>query len=308
MRRYCLVLIAALCLILAGTGQPVQADQNQVITVGSKIDTEGSLLGQMILVMLEKNGLAVEDRTEFGPTPIVRKAIMAGEIDIYPEYTGNGAFFFSGQDSGIWKNHEQAYARVKALDYKHNKLVWLTPAPADNTWALAVREDFAQKADLKTLGDLARYVNQGGSIKLAACEEFVTREDALPAFEKAYNFSIPDRDMIVFSGCNTAQTEKAAARGTSGVNTAMAFGTDGALSALGLRVLKDTQGVQPVYAPTPVIREEVLQARPQIQEILAPVFKTLTQQTLQNLNSQIAIGGRNPRDVAEEYLQENGFL
>ncbi|MFO7931680.1 MAG: glycine betaine ABC transporter substrate-binding protein OsmF [Thermodesulfobacteriota bacterium] len=308
MCRHYLVMIAIICLTLTCLGQPIQADQKQVLTVGSKIDTEGALLGQMILLMLEKNGLVVKDKTEFGPTPIVRKAIMAGEIDIYPEYTGNGAFFFSDQDAGIWKNRDQAYDRVKALDYEENKLIWLTPAPADNTWALAVREEFAQEHNLTTLGDLARYVNAGGTIKLAACEEFVNREDALPAFESAYDFSIPESAIIVFSGCNTAQTEKAAARGTSGVNTAMAFGTDGALSALGLQVLEDSKGVQPVYAPTPVVREEVIEAFPQIEQILAPVFKALTQKTLQEQNAQIAIGGRNPRDVASEFLKENGFL
>ncbi|MDZ7762380.1 MAG: ATP-binding cassette domain-containing protein [Desulfovermiculus sp.] len=98
MCRHYLVLIAVVCLTLACLGQPIQADQQQVLTVGSKIDTEGALLGQMILLMLEENGLAVKDKTEFGPTPIVRKAIMAGEIDIYPEYTGNGAFFFEHID------------------------------------------------------------------------------------------------------------------------------------------------------------------------------------------------------------------
>lgn len=308
MCRHYLVMIAVICLTLACLGQPIQADQKQVLTVGSKIDTEGALLGQMILLMLEENGLAVKDKTEFGPTPIVRKAIVAGEIDIYPEYTGNGAFFFSGQEAEIWKNRDQAYDRVKALDYEENKLIWLTPAPADNTWALAVREAFAREHNLTTLGDLARYVNEGGSIKLAACEEFVNRDDALPAFERAYDFSIPDSEIIVFSGCNTAQTEKAAARGTSGVNTAMAFGTDGALSALGLQVLEDSKGVQPVYAPTPVVREEALEAFPQIEKILAPVFKALTQKALQEQNAQIAMGGRNARDVAREFLKENGFL
>ncbi|MFP4257068.1 MAG: ABC transporter substrate-binding protein [Desulfobacterales bacterium] len=308
MCRHYLVLIAVVCLTLACLGQSIQADQKQVLTVGSKIDTEGALLGQMILLMLEENGLDVKDKTEFGPTPIVRKAIIAGEIDIYPEYTGNGAFFFSGQDSEIWKNRDQAYDRVKSLDYEENKLIWLTPAPADNTWALAVRDEFARENSLKTLGDLARYINEGGTIKLAACEEFVNRDDALPAFEKAYDFSIPDSAMVVFSGCNTAQTEKAAARGTSDVNTAMAFGTDGALSALDLRVLEDSKGAQPVYAPTPVVREEALEAFPQIEKILAPVFKALSQETLQELNAQIAIGGRNPGDVASEFLEENGFL
>lgn len=308
MQKALMITMAVCFMLVVNLGFTAAAAEKGPITVGSKIDTEGALLGQMILQMLDKNGFATENKTEFGPTPIVRKAITSGEIDIYPEYTGNGAFFFSGQDPEIWKEHQRAYDTIKDQDYQKNKLVWLAPAPANNTWALAVRGDVAEKNNLKTLDDLARYLRDGGTIKLAACEEFVTREDALPSFEKAYTFKITDAQMIVFSGCNTAQTEKAAAQNTSGVNTAMAFGTDGALSALGLTVLEDTKGVQPVYAPAPVVREEVLQKYPEIENILAPVFAKLDQKTLQDLNSRIAIGGESAGAVARAYLQDQGLL
>lgn len=303
-------LILAACLLLAFTMAgpcAVAADQEPVV-VGSKIDTEGALLGQMILLALEKHGLEVKDRTEFGPTPIVRKAITSGEIDIYPEYTGNGAFFFEGTDPAVWKSAQEAYEKVKALDYEKNKLVWLTPSPANNTWALAVRQDLAESKNLDTLEAFAAYVNEGGEVMLAGCEEFVTREDALPSFEKAYGFDLKDEQMVVFSGCNTAQTEKAAAQGTSGVNVAMAFGTDGALAALGLKVLEDTKGVQPVYAPAPVVREPILEQHPQIEDVLAPIFRSLDQDVLQQLNARIAVGGESARTVAQEYLETHGFL
>lgn len=299
-------MVLAMVLLIVAPG--AYAVDRGPITVGSKIDTEGALLGQMMILVLEDYGFRVEDKTEFGPTPIVRKAITSGEIDIYPEYTGNGAFFFSGQDPAIWKDFDKAYEQVKKLDYQENKLVWLTPAPANNTWALAVRGDLAKEHDLETLDDFAAYANNGGKVMLAACEEFVTRDDALPAFEKAYGFEIDDKNMIVFSGCNTAQTEKAAAQGTSGVNTAMAFGTDGALAALGLKVLKDTKGVQPVYAPTPVIRDAKIKEQPEIEDMLAPVFKSLNQETLQRLNSRIAVGGESAAKVAEDYLKKQGLL
>lgn len=303
-----LMLIRSVCFMLVIFISSAQAAEKESITVGSKIDTEGALLGQMIILMLEKNDFKVEDKTEFGPTPIVRKAIMSGEIDIYPEYTGNGAFFFSGIDSTLWKDRQKAYEKVKELDLRENELVWLTPAPANNTWALAVRGDLAETEEFGTLEDFAEYVKGGGTVKLAACEEFVNREDALPAFEKAYDFKIKDNQMIVFSGCNTAQTEKAAAQQTSGVNTAMAFGTDGVLAALGLKVLEDTKGVQPVYAPAPVVRREVLKKYPEIESILEPAFRSLEQKTLQTLNSRIAIGGEGAKKVAEDYLKEQGLL
>ncbi|TVM15018.1 ABC transporter substrate-binding protein [Oceanidesulfovibrio indonesiensis] len=303
--RLILTACVALPLVMAA---PAMAADNGPVVVGSKIDTEGALLGQMILHMLDANGFEVKDRTEFGPTPIVRKAITSGEIDIYPEYTGNGAFFFEDTDPAIWKDAEAAYEKVSALDYEKNKLVWLKPSPANNTWALAVRQDLADSRNLDTLEDFAAYVNEGGEAMLAGCEEFVTRADALPAFEEAYGFDLKDEQMVVFSGCNTAQTEKAAAQGTSGVNVAMAFGTDGALAALGLKVLEDTKGVQPVYAPTPVVREAVLEKHPQIRDILAPVFESLHQETLQQLNAKIAVGGESARNVALGYLQSQGFV
>ena len=287
---------------------PAFAGDKQPVVVGSKIDTEGALLGKMIFLLLQDSGIEVVDKTEFGTTPIVRKAIKAGQIDIYPEYTGNGAFFFQDVDPGIWKNADQAYAKVKKLDLEQNGLLWLKPAPANNTWAIAVRSDVAQEHGLRTLEDFAEFSRKGGRIKLAGCEEFVNREDALPAFQKAYNFSLSSEELLVFSGCNTAQTEKAAARGTSGVNFAMAFGTDGALAALDLRVLADTKEVQPVYEPAPLVRREVISKYPRIEEVLNPVFASLDMETLQSLNARIAVQGRPAEDVARSYLSKEGWL
>src|SRR6056297_2959978 len=115
------------------------------VVVASKIDTEGALLGNMIVRVLSENGIPVENRTEFETTSVIRSAIANGEIDIYPEYTGNGGFFFEGIDPEIWKNAVKGYEMVKKLDYDANKIVWLTPANANNTWAIAIRQDFATK-------------------------------------------------------------------------------------------------------------------------------------------------------------------
>lgn len=278
------------------------------VRVASKIDTEGALLGNVILLVLKDAGFDAVDNTSFGPTDVVRRAIINGEIDIYPEYTGNGAFFFNQGGSAVWKDRNEGYRTIRKLDYDENRLMWLAPAPANNTWALAVREDVAREAGLKTLEDLAAYINGGGEFKVAGSEEFVSRPDALPAFETAYGFKLAEKQLLILSGGNTAQTEQAAARGTDGVNATMAYGTDGQLAALGLVVLEDSLGVQPVYEPAPVVREAVLTESPEIEEILKPVFASLDLVTLQTLNSQIAVEGRNAADVAEEYLKSRGFL
>ncbi|GAH75428.1 unnamed protein product, partial [marine sediment metagenome] len=86
------------------------------IVVGSKIDTEGALLSQIIILMLRDNGFDVVDKSQFGPTSVVRKALESGELDVYPEYTGNGAFFFDETESDVWNDAKKGYERVKKLD------------------------------------------------------------------------------------------------------------------------------------------------------------------------------------------------
>src|SRR5215472_1878785 len=135
------------------------------IVVASKIDTEGALLGNMIVALLEAHGLPVENKLQLGPTNIVRAAILAGQIDIYPEYTGNGALFFHLEQDPVWKDWAKGMAKVAALDREQNHLVWLAAAPANNTWTIAVRRDLAERHSLATMGDFAKYLATGGQIK-----------------------------------------------------------------------------------------------------------------------------------------------
>jgi osmoprotectant transport system substrate-binding protein len=273
------------------------------IVVASKIDTEGALLGNLILARLAARGLKVENRLQLGPTNIVRAAILAGQIDIYPEYTGNGALFFHRDKDPVWRDRLAGFALVARLDREQNHVVWLAPAPANNSWAIAVRRDLAEREGLATMADFARWVGRGGQVKLAASAEFVESPAALPAFEKTYGFHLSDRQLLTLSGGNTAATLRAAAEGTSGVNAAMAYGTDGALAALGLVALADDMGAEIVYAPAPVVRAAVLQRYPEIARLLDPVFAGLSVGTLQRLNARIAVDGEDPARVAADYLK-----
>jgi len=300
-----IVVAALLFLVLLLPGPAVAAG---AVVVASKIDTEGALLGNMIAALLEARKLPVERRIQLGPTNIVRAAILAGQIDIYPEYTGNGALFFHREGDPVWKNAAQGYAEVKKLDLAQNHLAWLTPAPANNTWVIAVRKDLPDFPQKKCLDELAAYLQKGGPFKLAASAEFVESPAALPAFEKTYGFHLKADQILTLSGGNTAATLKAAAEGTSGVNAAMAYGTDGELAALGLTALCDDKGAQVVYAPAPVVREPVLKAHPEIATALDPVFASLSLTTLQQLNARIAVGGEDAGAVATDYLKSKHFL
>ena len=298
------VLFAA---VLAGAVAAASAASAKVV-VSSKIDTEGSVLGNVIALALKANGVEVEDRIPLGATPVMRKAILAGEIDIYPEYTGNAAYFFSKADDTIWKDAAKGYAEAKKLDYDANKIVWLTPSPANNTWAIGIRKEVAAAEKLKSLSDFGKWVSGGGKVKLAASAEFVNSAAALPAFQTAYGFKLSPDQLIVLSGGDTAATIKAAADQTNGANAAMVYGTDGAIQPSGLVVLDDDKDVQPVYAPTPLIREVVLKAHPEIADLLKPVFESFDLKTLQTLNGRIQVNGEAAKDVAADYLKSKGFV
>jgi osmoprotectant transport system substrate-binding protein len=284
------------------------ASASAQVVVSSKIDTEGGVLGNMIIQILEANDIATEDRLQLGGTPVVREAIAAGEIDIYPEYTGNAAFFFDRADDDIWRDAEAGYEEAKTLDMEANNIVWLAPAPANNTWAIAVREDVAGENGLETMSDLAAYVNDGGEIVLAASAEFVNSEAGLPSFHETYGFEFSSDQLITLSGGDTAATIQAAARQTNGANAAMVYGTDGGIAPSGLVVMTDDESVQPVYNPAPIVRAEVLEEYPQIEELLAPVFESLSLEALQELNGRVQVGGEPADAVAQDYLTQNGFL
>src|SRR5690606_7970383 len=177
---------------------------------------EGGVLGQIILQLLDHAGIETRDRIQLGATPIVREALLAGEIDIYPEYTGNAAFFFNRAEEPIWQDAAKAYETARDLDKEANDIVWLTPAPANNTWGVALRDDLAEAEGLATFSEFGAWVAGGGAVKLVASAEFVNSPPALPAFQAAYGFTLAPEQLIVLSGGDTAATIQAAAQGTSG--------------------------------------------------------------------------------------------
>jgi osmoprotectant transport system substrate-binding protein len=283
--------------------------QKGPITIGSKIDVEGSVLAQMIRLVLENDGFEVIDRSSFGTTSVVREALLAGEIDLYPEYTGTALTFFpeDAVPEGVSRDADASYELVRELDAE-NGVTWLGRSPANNTWAIAVPQELAEEHNLATFADLARYLDEGHEFRLVASQEFVDREDALPAFEETYGFALSSEQLIILAGGDTTQTLTAAAQGIDGANAGMAYGTDGAVAALGLVALTDPEGAVAIYQPAPIVRSEVYESYPELADLLDPLFAGLDEATLSRLNAQVQVEGENPEDVARDYLTEQGFL
>ena len=319
MRRWLLfaVVLALAAMLVVGctqssdtTDEETTTEDKGTVIVGSKIDTEGGILGQIIIQMLEADGFTVEDQTSTGATDVVRKALETDQIDVYPEYTANGLTVFypdAGWDPEILKDARATYEEAAALDLENADIVWLEPAPANNTWAVAIPQTLADENSLTTLDDWATYINDGGDTKIVGSQEFFDREDAMPSFETAYGFELTDEQKVALATGDTAVTEQAAADGTDGANAAMAYGTDGTIAALGLFVLEDPKGAQPIYQPAPIFRGEIIETYPEIPDLLDPVFALLDKETLQDLNSQVALEGKDAATVAADFLAAEGF-
>ena len=284
-----------------------QAQAHGAVVVSSKLSSESAMIGQMIRMLLNAAQIQTVDRTTLGATYVVRKALLAGEIDIYVEYTGNAGFFFNLASDPVWKDLRKGYELGARLDYASNKIVWLTPANASNAWALAVRKDVAQANHLKTMSDFGRWVSGGGKVVLACSAEFANA-GTLRSLEKTYGFSMRSDQLIVLAGGETSATIGAAAARTNGTNTAMVYGTDGNVVAANLTILEDDKHDQPVYAPVPMVREAVLKAYPMIAEIVRPLMESFSRETLQELNARVQVNGESSKAVAEDYLKSKGFL
>jgi len=156
--------------------------------------------------------------------------------------------------------------------------------------------------------DFAAYVNGGGEIKLICAASFAENELGLIGYENAYGFTLAKNQLIVLNHGNTSEMLKALYSGTDGVNASLVYGTDGSLDNLNMIAIDDPIGVPPVYLPAPVVRGEIIEAYPQIQEMFREVFDTLTKEILQTLNAKVAFAGEDPQKVAEDYLRDKGFI
>jgi len=277
------------------------------VVVSSKLSSESAMIGEMIRLLLDAHGVPTVDRMTLGATPVVRKALLAGEIDLYVEYTGNAGLFFNDPGNPAWKDLRQGYELGARLDYAANRIAWLTPANASNAWALAVRHDVAAAWHLATMSDFARWVRGGGRVMLACSAEFANA-GTLRSLERTYGFMLRSDQMIVLAGGETSATITAAAAGTNGTNTAMVYGTDGGIVAANLDVLEDDRHDQPVYAPVPTIREAALKEYPQVAAIVKPLMESFTRDTLQRLNARVQVNGESPEAVARDYLRHEGLL
>ena len=274
------------------------------ISVGSKEFTEQRVLGEIAVQALEAAGATVENRTGMAGTQAARRALLSGEIDAYWEYTGTAWITHLGHEDPI-PDSQQQYRAVAKEDLRENDIRWLAPAPANNSFAIAVRSEAAEVLGVETLSGFAALSElRPEDATLCAADEFLSREDGLPGMEEAYDFKLPEEN-IVETG--EGRIYGAIDEGEN-CNFGEVFETDGRIEALGLTLLEDDERSFPIYNPSLSVREEVMAEHPGISEVFAPISEDLDNETLRNLNAAVAVDGEPAEDVARQFLRDSGAL
>jgi osmoprotectant transport system substrate-binding protein len=231
---------------------------------------------------------------------ILRQAQENGQVDLYWEYTGTSLMVYNNISESL--SREATYERVKELDAQKG-IVWLSPSEANNTYALAMREEDVEERGIETLDDLADAVNDGEDLTLGLDAEFYARDDGWRPLQKAYDFKVQRSDIVRM---DTGLIYSALRDGD--VDVGMVYSTDGRVPAFDFQILEDNRGFFPAYALTPVVRQETLDATPELAEQMSVLSELLDDDTISELNSRVDVERETIEDVAESFLQDNELL
>jgi osmoprotectant transport system substrate-binding protein len=281
--------------VLTAAGLSFALTATAQVRVASKNFTEQFVLAELYAQAFEAAGIKVERKINLGGTLIVHKALEEKQVDFYPEYTGTMLTAVLKMEP--MTDRAAVYDKVKE-EYAKKGLVLLNEAPVNNTYNMVVRPDTAEKYKLETLTDLAKVSKE---LKLGAGPEFRDRKDGLPGLKAKYGMEWKeDLQMAIGLRYQALQNKQ--------IDVVNGYATDGMISALKLKRLKDDKNLWPPYYVAPVVRKEVLDANPKIAEVANKVSSLLDEATISGLNYKVDGDKMEPKDVAADFLKAKGVL
>jgi glycine betaine/choline ABC-type transport system substrate-binding protein len=266
------------------------------IAVGSKDFTEQVILGEMLAQAIEaRTGLPVERRFDLGGN-LAHEALVAGEIDVYVEYTGTALLAIL--KSPPLTDPQEVFQRVKAEYAKRFKLEWTEPLGFNNTFAILIRGEDAKKLGLKTVSDAAKVSAQW---RAGFGQDFMSRADGFPGFSEAYGLHFEaTREM------DLSLTYRALAENQ--VDLIAGNSTDGLIARYGLFQLDDDRHYFPPYDAVPVVRQATLDKSPALRDVLKQLGGILTVDEMRRLNYAVDGEKRQAKDIAREFLRGKGLV
>jgi glycine betaine/choline ABC-type transport system substrate-binding protein len=278
-------LIFALMDLRAGKG-------SNKLAIGSKADTEGILLAEIIARRIERvTGLTVTRRTALGGTQLCFQALLSGEVDLYPEYTGTALVALLERPA--MTDPRKTFEVVQLELLRKKELVLLEPFAFNNTYALAMAKSKAQALGVRTITDLARHPE----LSAGFTAEFMARQDGWPGLRERYHLAFRSAPRTLEAGLMYRAAQE------SEVDLISAYATDGRIEKFDLLVLEDDKHFFPPYQAAPLIRRSTLTKHPALVRALEPLAGRLTDDEMRRLNAAVDIDRQRPEDVAEKYVE-----
>ncbi|MCO4754318.1 MAG: ABC transporter permease subunit [Bacteriovoracaceae bacterium] len=287
-----------LSLLLLTLLQPSIAQNKPPIVIGSKIFSESIILAEIAAQLFEDKGVKVVRKTNLGGTKVVFDALNAGDIDLYPDYTGTGYVMILKQSGET--DPQVVYEIVSKEFSKKFSIAWSAPLGFNNTYSLAVRKDDEQFKNINNISDLSNTVERN---LIASPHEFMERQDGFNPFKSFYNLNFKSNNVkslssgLMYSAIRDKQ-----------VDLIISYSTDGRLGAYGLKLLKDDKKFFPPYYAAFLTREEVLQDRPEVAEVFEELEQLISEQDMIKMNDLVDREKREPSEVAKNFLIEKGLL
>jgi osmoprotectant transport system substrate-binding protein len=267
------------------------------IVIGSKDFSENIVLGEMLAQLVEEHtDLKVERKLNMGGTFVCFEALKKGEISVYAEYTGTGLTAQLKMDVII--DPDESYAVVKDAFDKQFNIKWLEPLGFNNTYAIAVTDEIAKKHNLEKCSDLARVSKD---LVFGAEHEFFNRQDGFDGFIDLYGIKFKDINKM-----NVSLKYQAIGEGQMDVTDV--FATDGQIRQYDLKILEDDKNFFPPYYAAPIVRKDVLNAYPHLEDVLNMLAGNINDEVMTELNYKIDVEQQQIEKVAKEFLQSKGLI
>lgn len=289
-----------------GSLQPVAGAQGQQLVVTSKNYTEQLILSKIAVITAEAAGFTTVDMANVPGSQQVRRLMLSGKTDMFYEYTGSAWLTYMGHEEGI-KDQQKQWEAVRDADAQ-NGLTWGPAAPMNNTYAFAVREDFAQKYGITSMSQIKEKV-PASERKFCVETEFNSRQDGLGPMLKTYGIprgqadGVPDDQVSIM---DAGSIYAATSQGDCAFGEV--FTTDGRIPALHLKVLEDDRHFFPNYNVAPVINSEFLAKYPELMDRFNQVDQYIDNETLMQLNYQVDVEGKDPGEVAKDWMVSKGLV
>lgn len=301
MKKVLLIGFASLIVfVLAACGNSAggEAEPGKVVVSGKDF-TEQFIITHLVAEYLKANtDLDVEVKDGLGGVFVLQEAMKKGDIDLYVEYTGTGYLNVLNEEYMPGMTPDEIYDETKKGYQEEFNMTWLDSLGFNNTYALALRGDLAEELGVETYSDLKEHA---ADLSFGSDSEFFERDDGYDALVEEYDYEFKTEitinpDLMYLAAQNAE------------IDVITAFSTDARIAQYGLKVLEDDKAFFPPYYAAPVVRQEVLDANPDLEETLNRLANILDDDRMQQLNAKVNIDEMDPKDVAIEFLKEEGLL